>query len=247
MRVRTALTIAGSDCGGGAGLQADLKTFLTRGVYGMSVVTAITAQNTCGVRAVVLTDPTMVRDQLRAIFDDFPVDAIKTGMLGSAAIIDAVCEVLESLSSRPPLVIDPVLLAKDGSSLLEPQALHALRTRLVPLASLVTPNLPEAEVLGKLAAPVLLKGGHGTGAWVEDVLWFGDTFHMYRHRRIASRNTHGTGCTLSAVIAAELAKGADLSEACATGVRYVSRLVRGAARGSLGAGFGPLLHGLRTR
>lgn len=247
MRARTALTIAGSDCGGGAGLQADLKVFLTRGVYGMSVVTAITAQNTRGVRAIGLTDPALVREQLLAIFDDFPVDAVKTGMLGTAAIVDAVCEVLESLSVRPPLVVDPVLLAKDGSPLLEPRALDALRNRLVPLAALVTPNLPEAAVLGPLAAPVLLKGGHGSGAWVEDVLLVGDTSIMYRHPRVASQNTHGTGCTLSAVIAAELAKGIELSEACATAIRYVSRLVRGAARGSLGGGFGPLLHGLRTR
>ena len=228
-------------------MQADLKVFLTRGVYGMSVVTAVTAQNTQGVRALGLTDPGLVREQLRAIFDDFPVDAVKTGMLGSGAIVDAVCEVLESLPVRPPVVVDPVLLAKDGSPLLEPRALDALRSRLVPLAALVTPNLPEAAVLGPLAAPVLLKGGHGTGDWVEDVLWVADTSRMYRHRRIASQITHGTGCTLSAVIAAELAKGVELSEACATAIRTVSRLVRGAAKGSLGGGFGPLLHGLRAR
>lgn len=241
------MTIAGSDCGGGAGLQADLKVFLTRGVYGMSVVTAVTAQNTRGVRAIGLTDPALVREQLRAVFDDFPVDAVKTGMLGSAAIVDAVCDVLESLAVRPPLVIDPVLLAKDGSPLLEARAFDALCRRLVPLAALVTPNLPEAGVLGRLAAPVLLKGGHGTGAWVEDVLLVGDTSTMYRHRRVSSQNTHGTGCTLSAAITAELAKGVALPDACATGVRYVSRLVRGASRGSLGGGFGPLLHGLRAR
>lgn len=247
MRVRTALTIAGSDCGGGAGIQADLKTFVGRGVYGMSVVTALTAQNTRGVRSVSLTDPAMVRDQLLVIFEDFPVDAVKTGMLGSAAVVHVVCDVLERLPSLPPLVVDPVMFAKDGSSLLDPGALEALRLRLIPLATLVTPNLPEAEVLGPLAGAHLVKGGHAQGTWVEDVLRHNDTRFRYRHRRVDSVHTHGTGCTLSAAIAAELAKGVDLEVACGRSIRYVSRLVRRSAQGSLGGGFGPLLHGLCAR
>ncbi len=247
MRVRTALTIAGSDCGGGAGIQADLKTFVGRGVYGMSVITALTAQNTHGVRSVSLTDPAMVRDQLLAVFEDFPVDAVKTGMLGSAAVVHVVCDVLEGLASAPPLVVDPVMMAKDGSSLLDPAALEAMRTRLIPLATLVTPNLPEAEVLGALSVAHLVKGGHAKGPWVEDVLREGDACVTYRHRRVTSHHTHGTGCTLSAAIAAELAKGVALEAACGRAIRYVSGLVSRSAHGSLGGGFGPLLHGLRAR
>ncbi len=243
MRVRTALTVAGSDCGGGAGIQADLKTFLDRGVYGMSVVTAITAQNTHGVRAVSLLEPGLVREQLRAIFDDFPVDAVKTGMLGDVRIIDTLCDVLEALSSRPPLVVDPVMLAKDGTSLLEPRALDALRRRLFPLATLVTPNLPEAAALGAIQYDVLLKGGHGDGRWVEDRLTVGGQTRSFRHRRVDTRHTHGTGCTLSAAITAELAQGTGLETACERGVRYVARLIRRGG-GDLGRGVGPLLHGL---
>lgn len=244
MRVRTALTVAGSDSGGGAGVQADLKTFLDRGVFGMSVITAVTAQNTTAVRAVALMGPAMVRDQLRAVFDDLPVDAMKTGMLADAATVDAVCDVLEALPVRPRLVVDPVMLAKDGSELYDPRAVDALRARLFPLATLVTPNLPEAAALGTLTGPHLLKGGHGTGPWVVDELRTAAGTRRWRHRRVDTKNTHGTGCTLSAAITAELAKGADLEAACATGLRYVAALVRGATE-SLGAGHGPLLHGLR--
>ncbi|MSQ01703.1 MAG: hydroxymethylpyrimidine/phosphomethylpyrimidine kinase [Myxococcales bacterium] len=242
MRVRTALTVAGSDCGGGAGLQADLKTFLDRGVYGLSVVTAITAQNTRGVHAVGLVEPGLVRDQLRAVFDDFPIDAMKTGMLGDARIIDTLCDVLEGLTARPALVVDPVMLSKDGTSLLEPRALDALRRRLFPLATLVTPNLPEAAVLGPLEGDVLLKGGHGEGRWVIDRLTVGRQERTFRHRRVETRHTHGTGCTLSAAITAELAKGVELETACRRGVRYVAGLIRRGG-GDLGGGAGPLVHG----
>ncbi len=244
MRVRTALTVAGSDCGGGAGLQADLKTFLDRGIYGMSVVTAVTAQNSRGVRAVSLVEPGLVREQLRAIFDDLPVDAMKTGMLGDAHIIDTLCDVLEGLPSRPRLVVDPVMLAKDGTSLLEPRALDALRRRLFPLATLVTPNLPEAAALGGIQGDVLLKGGHGEGAWVIDRLTIAGSERRFRHRRIDTFDTHGTGCTLSAAITAELAKGAALDTACATGIRYVAGLIRRGGGEGLGGGAGPLLPGL---
>ncbi len=245
MRVRTALTVAGSDSGGGAGVQADLKTFLDRGVYGMSVLTALTAQNTRGVHAVLPVEPAFVRAQLRAVFDDLPVDAMKTGMLGDAGVIDAVCDVLEALPVRPPLVVDPVMVAKGGAALLDPRALDALRRRLLPLAQVVTPNLPEAAALGELDGAVLLKGGHGEGRWVIDRLLH-DRVEVarWRHRRVDSPNTHGTGCTLAAAVAAELAHGRPLAEACGRAVAYVARRVRG-ARESLGGGHGPLLHGLR--
>jgi len=244
MRVRTALTVAGSDSGGGAGIQADLKTFLDRGVFGMSVVTAITAQNTTAVRAVSLVGPDMVREQLRAVFDDLPVDAMKTGMLADAATVDAVCDVLEALSHRPMLVVDPVMLAKDGSALYDPKALDALKSRLFPLATLVTPNIPEAKALGVLTVPTLLKGGHGSGPFVSDELRSGGKSRRWHHPRTDTKNTHGTGCTLSAAITAELAKGEALETACATSLNYVAALVRGATE-SLGSGHGPLLHGLR--
>jgi hydroxymethylpyrimidine/phosphomethylpyrimidine kinase len=246
MRPPTALTIAGSDSGGGAGIQADLKTFLTRGVYGMSVITATTAQSTLGVTDIHLIPVEHVRAQLRAVLDDLPVDAIKIGMVGDAARIDAVADVLEAMDARPPIVLDPVMVAKGGAPLLAARDADALRTRLVPLATLVTPNLPEARVLGALIGNVLLKGGHADGDRVEDVLVVhGVERARWAHARVATRDTHGTGCTLAACVAAELAKGRSLEEACASAVAFVNELlVRGSSRGRLGHGHGPLLHGL---
>ena len=245
MTVVTALTIAGSDSGGGAGIQADLKTFLDRKVYGMSVITALTAQNTLGVHGVHLVPPDFVKAQLRAVFDDLPVGAIKIGMVGDAARIDAVADVLEALTVRPPIVLDPVMIAKGGAPLLDPDAVAALKARLVPLATVVTPNLPEAEVLGALAhaAAVLRKGGHGEGPVVVDILEIaGREVARWEHPRVATRNTHGTGCTLAACVATELARGAGLVEACAAGVAYVGELVR-AGGVAVGSGCGPLGHG----
>jgi hydroxymethylpyrimidine/phosphomethylpyrimidine kinase len=244
MRPPTALTIAGSDSGGGAGIQADLKTFLDHRVYGMSVVTAVTAQNTRGVRGVWPVPVAGVRAQLAAVFEDLPVDAVKIGMLGDAATIGAVADVLEGLTMRPPIVLDPVMLAKGGAALLDPAAVGALRARLVPLATLVTPNLPEAAVLGEIGGAVLLKGGHAEGAEVVDRLVFSGGTREWRHPRVVSRNTHGTGCTLAAAIAAWLAKGATLEEACERAIAYVAGLVAGAAVERVGGGHGPLLHGL---
>lgn len=246
MRPPTALTIAGSDSGGGAGIQADLKTFLTRGVYGMSVITATTAQSTLGVTDIHLVPVDHVRAQLRAVLGDLPVDAIKIGMVGDAARIDAVADVLEAMTARPPIVLDPVMVAKGGAPLLAERDADALRARLVPLATVVTPNLPEAQVLGALRGNVLLKGGHADGDRVEDVLLVEGVEHArWAHARVATKDTHGTGCTLAACIAAELAKGRTLDEACAAAVAFVNELlVCGARSGSLGHGHGPLLHGL---
>ncbi len=246
MRPRTALTIAGSDSGGGAGIQADLKTFLCRGVYGMSVLTATTAQDTRGVHDVHLIPPEHVRAQLRAVLGDLPVDAIKLGMLADAARIDAVADVLEGLRVRPPVVLDPVMVAKGGAPLLAPDAVTALRRRLVPLATVVTPNIPEADALGDIPGAVLLKGGHATGAVVRDVLMVdGVERRAWSHPRHASVDTHGTGCTLAACVAAELARGATLEDACGDAIAFVADLLaRGPSRGRLGGGHGPLLHGL---
>lgn len=248
MRPPTALTVAGSDSGGGAGVQADLKTFLDRRVYGMSVLVALTAQNTRGVHGVHLVPPAFVRAQLEAVFADLPVDAVKIGMLGDAARIEAVAGFLEALPVRPPVVLDPVMIAKGGAPLLAPDAVRALRERLVPLATLVTPNVPEAEALGPLpGVAVLHKGGHAEGDVVEDRLVLPDgRVRAWRHARVVSPNTHGTGCTLSSAIAAELAKGATLEDACDAGIAYVSGLLA-AGRESVGGGHGPLLHGLVDR
>lgn len=242
MRPRTALTIAGSDSGGGAGIQADLKTFLDHGVFGMSVVCALTAQNTRAVTGVLGVDPAFVVRQLEAVFDDLPVDAVKIGMLGTAGVTRAVAGFLRG--RVVPVVLDPVMIAKSGDPLLDGDAVEALREELVPLATVVTPNLPEAAVLGPLpGVAVLLKDGHGTGEEVVDVLTVGDRRHSFRHTRHVSQHTHGTGCTLSSAIAARLARGEGLEEACGGAIRYVSDLIL-ASRGGLGGGHGPLFHGL---
>jgi hydroxymethylpyrimidine/phosphomethylpyrimidine kinase len=244
MRPPTALTIAGSDSGGGAGIQADLKTFLDHGVYGMSVITAITAQNTRGVNGVWGVDPNGVRAQLEAVFGDLPVDVVKIGMLGDRATIAVVASFLEGLPDRPLIVLDPVMYAKGGAPLLAPDAVSCLVERLVPLATIVTPNLPEAEALGVLPGTVLLKGGHGEGDEVIDQLVVdGQVVRSWSNPRVVSRNTHGTGCTLSSAIAAGLATGRTLEQACDEGIAYVAALIGGSVE-SVGSGHGPLLHGL---
>lgn len=241
------LTIAGSDSGGGAGIQADLKTFLDHRVYGMSVVTAITAQNTRGVTGVWPVPPEGVRAQLAAVFSDLPVDAVKIGMLGDAATIEVVASFLAALPSCPPIVLDPVMIAKGGSPLLRADAVTALLRRLVPLAALVTPNLPEAETLGDLGdATVLYKGGHAEGDMVVDRLVGPGVDRVWRHPRVVSRNTHGTGCTLSSAVAAGIARGLSIPDACDRAIAYVSGLLVASVE-SLGSGHGPLLHGLGDR
>lgn len=233
------LTIAGSDSGGGAGVQADLKTFAAHGVHGLSAITALTAQNTSGVSAVFVPDPAFLRSQLDAVFSDFPVVAVKIGMLAQAHVIETVADVLTQRRPRY-VVLDPVMVATSGSELLAKDALAVLRARLFPLATLLTPNLPEAERL--LGAPlddegaldaalqqllalgpraVLLKGGHwaGTGP-VVDHLAFGAERYAFTHPRLLLR-AHGTGCTLASAIAANLALGLGLKDACQRGTDYV--------------------------
>ena len=256
-----ALTIAGSDSSGGAGIQADLKTFSALGVYGASVITALTAQNTKGVTDVMVVPPGFVRKQMRAIADDLKVGAIKIGMLGQAPVIEAVAEGLK-LFAGVPVVLDPVMVAASGDRLLDADAVATLRARLMPLATLITPNLAEAAVL--LGAPqarnefemagqalrlkdagaqaVLIKGGHGEGEWALDILLEGEEPVSFEEPRVATNNTHGTGCTLSAAIAAELAKGAPLAEAVQTAKQYVTAAILAADRLQIGAGRGPVHH-----
>ncbi len=257
MSIPKALTIAGSDSGGGAGIQADLKTFSAYRVFGLSVITAVTAQNSVGVQGVENLPPAFVAQQLRSVLEDFGVDAAKCGMLSVAPIIEAVAA---ALGEHPidKLVVDPVMVAKSGDTLLQPDAVAALIRRILPLALVVTPNLPEAEVLsgmtvssrdemeeaakliGKLGARhVLVKGGHLKGDAV-DILWNGREMTAFQVPRIESSNTHGTGCTFSAAIAAGLAKGRPLGEAVREAKAYVTKAIREGF--ALGRGVGQLRH-----
>ncbi|WP_221090007.1 bifunctional hydroxymethylpyrimidine kinase/phosphomethylpyrimidine kinase [Deinococcus aquaedulcis] len=242
MTVPVALSIAGSDSGGGAGIQADLKTFEAHGVYGTSVLTLITAQNTCGVHGAWPLPPEQVSAQLEAVLADFPVAAVKTGALGNAAIIQAVAGVLRPRAL--PLVVDPVMLAKSGDALLAPDALDALLRDLLPLATLVTPNAPEWAALQAAGAPpdlpLLLKGGHVPGETVVDELRAGGQHFTLTAPRQPTRHTHGTGCTLSAAITAQLARGKSLPDAVRLAHAYLQAALRHAP--GLGAGHGPLGH-----
>jgi hydroxymethylpyrimidine/phosphomethylpyrimidine kinase len=256
------LAIAGSDSGGGAGIQADLKTMLALGVHGMTVVTAVTAQNSLGVQGYWELPPAAVRAQLASVLGDIGADAIKTGMLASAAIVHAVCDELGP-AVAVPLIVDPVAVSKHGDSLLSDGTVTAIRDRLLPLATMVTPNLPEAELLAgrpirdeadMLAAArvigalgprwVLVKGGHLPGNPV-DLLVSETQVIRCPGPRIDSRHTHGTGCTLASAIAAELALGADVPGAVAAAREYVTGAI--AAGFPLGAGIGPVDHGWRLR
>ena len=258
MSQRVVLTIAGSDSGAGAGIQADLKTFAALGVYGVSVITAITAQNTVGVRAVQEINPDVIAAQLDALAEDFQIAALKTGMLSSAAIIETVAAGLRRHALRP-LVVDPVMIAKSGDRLLREDAVETLRGTLLPLAHVVTPNIPEAEVLtgrtirthaDRLAVgraiielgahAVVIKGGHSDEDPIVDLLIDGEGVHEFRAARIATQSTHGTGCTFSAAIAAGLGRGADLVTAVGDAREYLSRALAQAP--GLGHGHGPLNH-----
>ncbi len=263
------LTIAGSDSGGGAGIQADLKTFAAHGAYGMSAVTAVTAQNTVAVTAVHEVPPEIVAAQIDAVFEDLGVDGVKIGMLAGAAVVRAVADRLARWSrdlrrdgrALPPVVLDPVMVAKSGHPLLADDAVAALLEELLPLATLVTPNLPEAARLTnlpvgtpeeRLAAAralatrgpaVLLKGGHGEGDEVEDLLVPAGADgppRAFRHPRLATRATHGTGCTLSSAIAVRLAAGEPLPAAVGGAIEYLEGAMEAAS--PLGAGHGPLDH-----
>lgn len=256
-----AVTIAGSDSGGGAGIQADLKTFSALGVYGASVVTALTAQNTLGVTAIHDVPADFVTAQIDAVFSDLKVDAVKIGMLSQPAVIEAVAEGL-ARHKVARIVLDPVMVAASGDPLVAPEAVGVLIERLLPMASLITPNLPEAARLlggrparnaGEMveqarallalgARAVLLKGGHGEGAESADLLAGPDGEAWFRAARHSTRNTHGTGCTLSSAIAAGLAKGRSMAEAVADAKSYITAAIRAADELQIGAGHGPVHH-----
>jgi hydroxymethylpyrimidine/phosphomethylpyrimidine kinase len=256
-----ALTIAGSDSSGGAGIQADLKSFAALGVYGASVITALTAQNTRGVTGIHQVPPDFVTAQIDAVFSDLAVDAVKIGMVAQLATIDAIASGLARWRPKH-VVLDPVMVATSGDRLLAADAVEALRTKLIPLASLITPNLPEAAALldepvaaseaaiegqGRrllaLGCPaVLIKGGHGQGAESTDYLVTASGVIALAAPRVATRNTHGTGCSLSSAIAAGLAKGEDMETAVRNAKAWVSAAVSAADRFAVGHGHGPIHH-----
>jgi len=251
------LVVAGSDSGGGAGIQADIKAITAMGAYAATAITALTAQDTEGVRAVHPVPLDFVALQIRMSLDDIGADCLKTGMLADAPTIEAVCDALAG--SGLPLVADPVMVATSGARLLDPSAVETLKRRLLPLATLLTPNLPEAEVLSGMAIPdaeamtraaelmltlgvpaVLLKGGHLPGPVLRDVLATEDGVEVFESPRIDTRHTHGTGCTLASAIAAGIAQGMPLRDAVARARAYVAAAIRAAP--GLGRGHGPLDH-----
>lgn len=255
--MKTALTVAGSDSGGGAGIQADLKTFAALGVHGTSAITALTAQNTLGVTGIFALPPSFVEAQFDAVACDIGVDAMKTGMLFNAEIIDSVCRKIKEYGLSQ-VVVDPVMVATSGDLLLKAEAVDAIKASLLPLAAVVTPNWREAEVLSGIAIReddgikeaawriyelgpryVLVKGGHSAGDAV-DWLYNGQEFVPYRAPRVETTNTHGTGCTLSAAIAAWLALGQGVPEAVGSAKQYITAAIQHAY--SLGKGHGPVNH-----
>lgn len=256
-----ALSIAGFDGSGGAGIQADLKTFSAFGCYGMTVLTALPVQNTCGVKSCYELPLSAIDEQLHAIFADIKPDSIKIGMLFKSEIIELVANFLKKNAQSIPIVLDPVIVAKSGDPLLEPNALDVLKTDLIPLTTLITPNLPEAEALIgqgivvdempeiahkllKLGAQnVLLKGGHLIANHSNDLfLNKQGELHWLTSPRVISKNTHGTGCTLSAAIASGLALGLDLVKACQIAKRYVFHAIEAAKNEMIGEGHGPVHH-----
>ena len=258
--MKIVLTIAGSDSGGGAGIQADLKTFHQFGVYGTSVIVALTAQNTLGVLAVEAASPTIVAAQLDALAADLPPDALKTGMLATATLVRQVAEAIRS-HAWGPYVLDPVMVATSGDRLLDPDAESVIRAELVPLAAVVTPNLPEAALLtgrpvrnatemqtaGEIlveagAGSALVKGGHLEGDELVDILVTAETTWRFVHPRLRTRSTHGTGCTLSAALTALLAQGFAIAEAAPIALDYLHRAIAEAP--GLGGGHGPVHHGV---
>ncbi len=255
--MKTALTIAGSDSSGGAGIQADIKTMTANGVYAMSAVTALTAQNTTGVYGILESTPEFLANQLDCVFTDIRPDAVKTGMVSSAALIEVIADKLTQYKAEN-LVVDPVMVATSGARLIAEEAVDALKNRLLPLACVLTPNIPEAEVLSGLTisspsdmeraaqaigegygCAVLCKGGHSLND-ANDLLWHNGTMRWFRGRHIDNPNTHGTGCTLSSAIASNLAKGYSLEEAVERAKAYLSGAL--GAMLDLGAGRGPMNH-----
>ena len=256
--MKTALTIAGSDSSGGAGIQADIKTMISNGVYAMSAVTALTAQNTTGVTAIMEVTPEFQAEELDNIFTDIYPDAVKIGMVSSGALLHVIAEKLQEYKARN-IVVDPVMIATSGARLISEEAVEVLKNSLLPMAALVTPNIPEAEVLSgrKIVTPedmikaaaligetyhcaVLCKGGHQLND-ANDLLWKEGGYRWFRGERINNPNTHGTGCTLSSAIASNLAKGYELESAVERAKKYISGAL--AAMLDLGKGSGPMDHG----
>ena len=257
MKQKTALTIAGSDCSGGAGIQADLKTMTMNGVYAMSVITALTAQNTTGVSAIQESTPAFLKQQLDAVFEDIFPDAVKIGMTASGQLIRVIADRLRHYGAKN-VVVDPVMVSTSGSALLKEEAVQTLVEELLPLSTLVTPNIPEAQILSGLTietkedmiaaakqigdryhCAVLLKGGHSVND-ANDLLYANGELHWFEGKRIENPNTHGTGCTLSSAIAANLAKGFPLAESVQRAKDYISGALN--AMLDLGKGSGPMMH-----
>lgn len=255
--MKNLLTIAGSDCSGGAGIQADLKTFAAHGTYGMSVIVSVVAENTSRVISIQDIDADIIQDQLDAVFEDIKVDGVKVGMLSNTSAIKAVAEKFKQYCPPKP-VIDPVMVAKGGCALMRADALDALIHEIIPLAFVLTPNIPEAEVITGMkingidemkkaaaaiykmgAKNVLIKGGHLSGD-AEDILFDGKNFFSYLNARIQTKNTHGTGCTLSSAIAANLAKGMQITEAVRAAKAYITMAIEHAL--PIGKGHGPTNH-----
>ena len=254
------LIVAGSDSGGGAGIQADIKSVTALGGFAMTAITALTAQNTTGVYGVVPVDVDFIAQQMRLVLDDLGADCLKTGMLHSSAVIETVVDVLDDVAPELTVVADPVMFAKGGHPLLEPEAMDALRGRIVPRAAILTPNIPEAEALADMtvssledmqhageaimalgAKAVLVKGGHLDGDRLTDVLVTSDGVELFHDERIHTKNTHGTGCTLASALATGLANGLALREAVKRARAYVRAAILAAP--GYGAGHGPMDHG----
>ena len=257
MKLKTALTIAGSDCSGGAGIQADLKTMTMNGVFAMSAITALTAQNTTGVRAIQESSPEFLKQQIDAVFEDIPPDAVKIGMISSSELVHVIAERLRYYGAKN-IVLDPVMVATSGSALIKTDAVQALIQELLPISTLITPNIPEAQVLSGMTieskedmlcaakqigdrhhCAVLLKGGHSIND-ANDLLYSKGELIWFEGKRINNPNTHGTGCTLSSAIAANLAKGYDLEQAIESAKNYISGAL--SAMLDLGRCSGPLDH-----
>lgn len=253
------LTIAGSDSSGGAGIQADLKTFAALGAYGMSCICALTAQNTKGVTMVENASPAMVKAQLEAVYDDIRPDGVKTGMLSTPDLVETVADFIQA-HTGPALVVDPVMVATSGDVLLEEAAIRTYKEKLIPLATVITPNIPEAEVLSGMeihtlsdmeeaarklsdfgCGAVLVKGGHRVEE-AHDILWDGKEIYHFEAEKVDSENTHGTGCTLSSALAVMLAKGYALPEAVAKAKAYITGAIKSAKDKKVGHGHGPVDH-----
>ena len=260
--MRTALTIAGSDSSGGAGIQADIKTMISNGVYAMSAITALTAQNTTGVTGIMEATPEFLADQLDNIFTDIYPDAVKIGMVSSSALIETIAKKLRQYEAKN-IVVDPVMVATSGAKLINDEAIEALKSQLLPMATVLTPNIPEAEVLSgmkietaddmikaaatigeKYSCAVLCKGGHQLND-ANDLLWREGNYKWFQGKRINNPNTHGTGCTLSSAIASNLAKGFDLDTSVERAKKYISGAL--AAMLDLGKGSGPMDHGFAIK